>query len=102
MPEMSHVHWLESHMLPCFYKKYIGIDCPGCGMQRSVVELLKGNFAESFHLFPALLPILFMVVFLGVHLVFRFEKGGTWLKYIFIGVTVIITVSYISKLLGWR
>lgn len=70
-------------------------------MQRSAIELLNGNFAESFHLFPALLPILFMVTFLCLHLVFKFENGGTWLKYIFIGVAAIITVSYIVKLAGW-
>lgn len=96
------VEWLESHLLPCFFKKYIGVDCPGCGMQRSAIELLKGNFAESFHLFPALLPILFMLGFLAVHLVLKFEKGGTWLKYIFIGVAAVITISYIMKLGGWR
>lgn len=95
------LHWLESHMMPCFYKKYFGVDCPGCGMQRSAIELLKGNFAESLHLFPALIPIMIMVGFLGLHLVFKFENGGTWLKYIFIGVATIITISYIAKLSGW-
>lgn len=95
------VHWLESHLMPCFYKKYLGFDCPGCGMQRSVIELLKGNFAESFHQYPPLLPVLFMVGFLCLHLVFKFQNGGTWLKYIFIGVAGIITISYIARLSGW-
>ncbi|MFZ1694855.1 MAG: DUF2752 domain-containing protein [Flavobacteriales bacterium] len=88
--------------MPCFYKKYFGMDCPGCGMQRALVELFKGNLAESFHLYPALLPILFMLAFLGAHLVFKFENGGTWLKYIYIGVAIIITLSYVLKMLGWR
>jgi hypothetical protein len=91
---------IEANLLPCFYKKYIGIDCPGCGMQRAAVELLKGNFTESFHLFPALLPIMIMVGFLGVHLVFKFEKGGIWLKYMFIAVAAIITINYVVKLSG--
>lgn len=87
-------------LLPCFYKKYLGVDCPGCGMQRSAVELLNGEFAESFHLFPALVPIIIMLAFLGLHLVFKFEKGGIWLKYMFIAVAAIITVSYILRLTG--
>ncbi len=95
------LHWIESHMLPCFYRKYLGIDCPGCGMQRSIVELLKGNVAESLQLFPALLPMIFMLGFLGAHLFFKFENGGTWLKYIFIVVATINTGSYIAKLAGW-
>ena len=69
-------------------------------MQRSAIELLKGNFAESFHLFPALIPIMVMVGFLGFHLVFKFENGGTWLKYLFIGVAAVITISYVAKLSG--
>lgn len=95
------LHWLESHLLTCYYKKYLGIDCPGCGMQRSAIELLKGNFAESFHLHPALLPILIMLGYLGLHLVFKFENGGTRLKNIFIGVVSIIVINYIAKLSGW-
>ncbi len=92
------VEWLETHMLPCFYKKYLGVDCPGCGMQRSIVALLKGDLIESLHLFPALLPLMAMVLFLGLHLVFRFQHGAVWLKYMFIGVSAIITISYIAKL----
>lgn len=94
------VEWLESLMLPCFYKKYFGVDCPGCGMQRSLVALLKGDLLESLHLFPALLPLMAMVVLLGLHLVFRFRHGAAWLKYLFIGVSGIITVSYVVKLAG--
>ena len=91
---------MESHLMPCFYKKYFGVDCPGCGMQRAFVELLRGNVQESVHLFPALIPILVMLAFLGLHLVFRFERGGIWLKYMFMVVAGIITVHYILKVSG--
>lgn len=89
---------LEQHLLPCFYKKYFGVDCPGCGMQRSMIALLEGHFTESVQLFPALVPMLAMLGFLALHLVFKFERGGTWLKYMFIGVAAIVTVSYIWKM----
>lgn len=89
---------LEQHLLPCLYKKYFGVDCPGCGMQRSMVALLEGNFSESFRLFPALVPMMVMLVFLALHLVFKFERGGTWLKYMFIGVAAIVTVNYVWKM----
>lgn len=89
---------LEQHLLPCFYKQYFGVDCPGCGMQRSMVALLEGNFSVSFHLFPALVPMMVMLVFLALHLVFKFERGGTWLKYMFIGVAAIVMVSYVWKM----
>lgn len=52
------IQWLQEHMFPCFYKQTFGISCPMCGFQRSLIELLKGNFMESFLQFPALLPLL--------------------------------------------
>ena len=55
------IQWLQEHMFPCFYKQAFGINCPMCGFQRSVIELLKGNLMESIVQFPALLPLLLTV-----------------------------------------
>ena len=44
---MGIIDWLQKHMIPCFSKKYLGIECPGCGLQRSFIALLKGNIVES-------------------------------------------------------
>ena len=63
------IQWLQEHMFPCFYKQAFGISCPMCGFQRSVIELLNGNFMESIHQFPALIPLLFTAV---VFLVLKF------------------------------
>ncbi|MGE0561702.1 MAG: DUF2752 domain-containing protein [Flavobacteriales bacterium] len=93
------VNWLEEHLLACPYKKYFNIDCMGCGMQRSFIELLKGNFWDSFMLYPALLPIIVMLVFLPLHLIFQFKNGATILKYFFIFNISIVVVSYIIKIL---
>lgn len=97
---MSLISWLENNMLACPYKKYLGIDCLGCGMQRSFVALLKGNLIESFYLYPALIPMLFMFVFLIIHLIFKFKNGGTWLKYTFFFVVAIVVVSFVIKLIN--
>jgi hypothetical protein len=93
------IQWLESHQQSCFYKKYFGIECPGCGMQRSFIELLKGNIWESLILYPALIPTLLMIGFLVIHLIYKFKNGGTYLKYLFIFNTTIVVLNYIYKLL---
>lgn len=93
------IEWLESHMQSCFYKKYFGIECPGCGMQRSLIELLRGDFMESLKLFPALIPTIALIVFLILHLVFKFKHGANILKNLFIINTSIVVLSYIYKLL---
>lgn len=86
-------------MMPCFYKQISGIDCPGCGMQRSFIELLHGNFIASIKMYPALLPVLFTLGLTAAHLYFKFKNGAVFIKYSFIFTISIITISYIIKLL---
>ncbi len=93
------IEWLESHMTSCTYKKYLGIECPGCGMQRSFIELLKGNLYESFVLYPALIPTIFLMSYLVLHLIFKFKNGANIIKIIFIINVSIMVLNYIYKLL---
>jgi hypothetical protein len=92
------IHWLENHMGSCFYKRYFGIECPGCGMQRSFIELLKGNVVESFLLYPALFPLLFTLFYLILHLIFKYKHGALVLKISFIFTTSIMIIAYIIKI----
>jgi len=77
------------------------MDCFGCGMQRSFIALLKGEFALSFYLYPALIPMILMFAFLIIHLIFKFEKGGIYLKYWFIFVVSIVLINFILKQVGY-
>ncbi|MCX7862539.1 MAG: DUF2752 domain-containing protein [Bacteroidales bacterium] len=93
------VLWLENNQLPCFYKKYFHIECPGCGMQRALILLLKGKIWESIQTYPALLPMMLMVVLLIFHLLFKFKNGARILLYLFVINTAVIVVFYIFKIL---
>jgi hypothetical protein len=92
------IHWLETHQLPCLFKTITHFDCPGCGMQRSFILLMKGDLAGSIMMFPALIPIILLFAFLGVHLAARFRQGANILKYAFILCAGIMMVSYIYRL----
>jgi hypothetical protein len=91
------ISWLEKNQFSCWYKKYFGIDCPGCGMQRSIIELLKGNFIESLKLYPALIPIIILLFTLVLHLKFKFKYGSKILTWMFILVVAIIVISFTYK-----
>ena len=54
---------LEKYMFPCFSKTLFGIECLGCGFQRSFVLLFQGDFSGSFKMYPALLTTF---LFLGI------------------------------------
>jgi hypothetical protein len=93
------INWLESHQGACTFREHAGIDCPGCGLQRSVLALLRGDLVESFLQFPALLPVMAMFLFLGIHLVFKLKNGAFLLKVLFIGNVSIIILNYVLKLI---
>lgn len=94
------VHWIEEHQAACMYKKYLGIECPGCGMQRAFILLLKGDIAASIHTYPSLIPLLFMFVYLVLHLFFKFKHGARVLLYLFVINSVIIVFFYVYKMLN--
>ncbi len=84
-------------MMPCMYKKYLGIDCPGCGFQRALVLLLKGEFSQSLAIYPPLIPILLLLVLMIIQLIFNFKNGALLLKYWFIFTASVIVIHYIYK-----
>jgi hypothetical protein len=57
----------EDYMLPCLNKKLFGLDCMGCGMQRSIALILNGDFVAAFQMFPAIytLSALVGIIFLN-------------------------------------
>ena len=54
----------DSWMLPCMSKQLTGMDCPGCGIQRSISLLLEGHLEDSFLMYPGLFPGMFLFFFL--------------------------------------
>lgn len=84
--------------IPCWFKQYLGIECPWCGSQRALRLLLNGEFVESVKMFPALIPLIILFTFLALHLIFRFRNGAKILVSLFVLCVVIIVVNYLLKL----
>src|SRR5680860_131224 len=71
---------VKDYMLPCMTKQFLGFDCPGCGLQRSIVFLLQGDFVAAFKMYPAIYPMVLLFSFIGLkHIVsIRFENKITF------------------------
>lgn len=100
---MAHQHngffdWLGRHLLSCPFKVQFGFDCPGCGLQRSALALLQGNFTESFKLYPPTIPMVFLCLFTVIHLKVDFKFGAILIKTTFIAIAVLIVINYIYKI----
>ncbi|MDJ1479489.1 DUF2752 domain-containing protein [Cytophagaceae bacterium YF14B1] len=92
------IDWISHHLLTCPFKKVFLIDCPGCGLQRSIVALLRGDFNESWHMYPATLPMLLLIGFVLVNSRINF-RYGSWIVKILSGIVFLIIISsYILKI----
>jgi hypothetical protein len=92
------VLWLEKNLFTCPSKKFLHIECPGCGLQRSYIALMKGDVAGSFELYPAAIPMLLLFCYLLLHLYFRFKNGAKIMMLLYFFCAIIIAVHYIYKI----
>ncbi|MFA5557098.1 MAG: DUF2752 domain-containing protein [Flavobacteriaceae bacterium] len=90
---------MEEYMLPCMNRKLFGIDCMGCGIQRSIALIFEGKFADAFYMYPAIYPLMLFFVFVVLNFI---DKSRSYHKLII--TTGIITalamvVSYFYKVI---
>lgn len=58
-------------MLPCSIKDLTGLDCPGCGGQRAISAILKGDFKQAFYYNELIYIYLIVIIYLYI---FYIEK----------------------------
>lgn len=92
-------NWLEQHSRTCFYKENFGFDCLGCGFQRAIIELLRGNIWESIKQYPALIPLIILFIVLLSHLKFRHKHGAFAIKALFLLSVTLIVGNFLLKLI---
>ncbi|MEO5997351.1 MAG: DUF2752 domain-containing protein [Chitinophagaceae bacterium] len=93
------IHWLQENLLTCPSRKFLHIDCPGCGFQRSCIELMKGNLGASLEIYPATIPIFILIAFTMLHLKYKFLYGAMLIKYLHISIAIVVVVFYIYKII---
>lgn len=87
----------EDYMLPCMNKSLFGVDCLGCGTQRAILLISKGEFIEAFYMFPAIYTTILFFLILGLNFI---DKSRNYHKIIIslaILNAVIMIISYIYK-----
>lgn len=94
---MGLISFLEENMLSCQWKEQFDMECTGCGMQRSIIHLLKGELIEAFYMYPAIYTLIIMFVYLGLHLKFDFKQGHKILLYLFITNLALMLLNIIIK-----
>ena len=95
------IKWLQDHLLACPFKYLTGIDCPGCGFQRSVIALMQGEVDKSFFFYPPAIPLIIFFAYGIADRFYNLDTKNHWVKKTgFMIVGAIILTSYCVKLYG--
>lgn len=85
-------------MLPCFSKTFLGIECFGCGFQRSFVFLIHGDFFSAFKMYPAVFTMLILFGFILINFKLKFKHSKKIIsKLAYLNLSIII-INYIIKI----
>ncbi|MCK0160233.1 DUF2752 domain-containing protein [Allomuricauda sp. F6463D] len=91
---------LQDYMLPCLNKQLLGVDCPGCGMQRSLDLLLHGEFVAAFHMYPAIYTILPLFAAVIGTKVFNLKIDNRSIIGLGVASVVLILINYLIKFIN--
>ena len=85
-------------MLPCVFKYLTGYDCPGCGIQRSLLYFIQGHLQASFSTYPALLPLLILAFYFLYQYIYRPANAAQILSILSFVAFFAVLVSYAYKM----
>ena len=88
---------LDKYMLPCLSKTLFGFECLGCGLQRSFILLIKGEFIGAFKMYPAIYTLIFMFVFIFLSFKTKYKHSKKIISRLaYLNLTIMI-INYIIK-----
>lgn len=85
----------EDFMLPCLSKQLFDFECFGCGLQRSVYLLFRGEFITAFKMYPAIYPLIVLSFFIGTSMFFKFKQSTKIINTLAIVTLTTIVISYL-------
>jgi hypothetical protein len=89
---------LKEYMLPCLSKTFFGIECLGCGFQRSFLLLINGNFIDAFKMYPAVYTLLGLFIFILINFKAKFKHSKKIISRLaYLNLSIMI-VSYLIKI----
>ncbi len=93
---------IEEYMLSCPSKKYLGLECFGCGSQRAIVMVFQGRFLDAFHMYPAVYTLLLFFCFAVASFVDQKRNYGQILIFLAIINSIVMVFSYFYRHLIFR
>ena len=71
------VHSAYGFSVPCLFRKVTGWDCPGCGVSRMLLAILRLDFSAAFLFNRVLFCLLPVLLFIGGRMVWLYIRDGS-------------------------
>lgn len=81
----------------CPFATLTGLPCPGCGLLRATLAMLRGHFSESFHIHPLALIVVPTVAFAA----FRVRDASPMTRPAEIVLSTVIGALGVAMLIVW-
>ena len=86
--------------IPCIFHLLTGLYCPGCGVTRMIISILKGDYKEAFHYNQILFISTPIILILIIDLIISnynnkipiYKKLPNWIYYIYIIILIIFMI----------
>lgn len=89
----------DNTLIPCLNKQLLGMECPGCGLQRSVLLLFEGEFSAAFMMYPAIYPLILLILFLLADQFIKIRYANTISIFLMVTTVVFILANFLYRLL---
>jgi len=87
----------EDYMLPCLNKTILGIECAGCGFQRSIALILHGEFTQAFLMYPAIYPFVGLLATIVLNIFFKLKNYNKIITILAVLTVVLMILNFIIK-----
>lgn len=88
---------IENYMIPCLSKTLFGFECMGCGFQRALLLIWRGQFIEAFYMYAAIYPLLLLFIYLILTRFYKFKNYSKGINLLSIISIATIIISYTIK-----
>ncbi len=78
-----------------------GLPCPGCGLTRAGISLLKFDFVRAFEVHPFIYPIVFYMLLFSWNRYVRERQMGNFLRVLLIIIMILIMIFYVWRMLEY-